>query len=671
MDVWVVAAAAGAGYVAQHLKNLTRVKHYFSDLSSTNAKFYRTESSPNIREVQDKSCPFRSVLPKKKLVKDDYSEETKASQEASSAEMSSTSGFGGENMVALDNFMICSTSCNSNLLPGFLDNGDVLEDWEGRGQNIDEVYSDLSPQLSAREMGFSYVVERNRSRLRTRRTSRQFIKPLTSLESCLMAQLYKEHLDFEEYTFSSTHSPHAPTARPFVVTDGSRIISRQVYESFSSPTGTGNYKLHESTYSQNGEFVLGIPRLPKVASMESHNKAKTGKEKVTRSSNSSRMVNGNFDNSPEGSSGGALDFYLGFSIGIISSFLAHKREIEKLNTLLRQTENLVQDLQEELEMKDSLTMKELAAENYESQDINRESYYKETVHAFSPEQKLDNSTEYRREEHDDKKVEDISLSNIEAELEAELERLELNLSSSKLEKKISILAEVDKDFIADVAEGEFRTNLFDKPYVDRDGTGCSTPCSVHYAVSPRELSLRLHEVIQSQLEERVKELETALENSQRKIKSAESRHMSYWSKSSNNGAGSYEDVFTDEPVIINLSGEALAAYNEAYDEFAKVTESDEEDTPYGLEESNDQEFFQEGQQVLNGGSNHYTQHSFVHGSPPLLSNYQNDVICCSTNENGDSEEEIEKLLIMQIVEKARKGSPVILNAQRALFSTDE
>ncbi|XP_022850517.1 uncharacterized protein LOC111372404 [Olea europaea var. sylvestris] len=661
MDVWIVAAAAGAGYIAKHLKNLTRVKHYFSDLSSANANFYRPESSPNKREVQDKNCPFPSVLLKKKLVKDDYIEENKAYQEASSAEMP----------VPLDNLMICSTSCNSNLLPGILNNEDVLEDWECRGQNIDEVHSDLSPQLSAREMGFSYGVERNRSRLGTRRTSRQFIKPLTSLESCLMAQLYKGHSEIEEYTFSSIHSPHTPTVRPFVVTEGNRIISRQVYESFNSPTGTGNYKLHKSTYSRNGEFVLGIPRLPKVASMESRSKAKSGKEKVTRLSNSSRMVNGNYDNSLQGSSGGALNFYLGFSIGIMSSFLAHKREIEKLNTLLRQTENLVQDLQEELEMKDSLTMKELAVENYESQDRNRDSDYRETVHAFSPEQKLDNSTEYHHEEYDDQKAQNISLSNIEAELEAELERLELNMSSSKLEKKISKLAEVDKDFIADVAEGEFRANSFDKPYVDRDGTGCSTPCSVHYAVSPRELSLRLHEVIQSQLEERVKELETALENSQRKIKSTESKHMPFWNEFSNNGARTCEDSFTEEPVIINLSGEALAAYNEAYDEFTKVTESDEEDAPSGLEESNDQEFFQEGQQVLNGGSNRYTQNSFANGSPPLLSNYQNDVICCGTDENGDSEEEMERLLIRQIVEKARKGSPVILNAQRALSSTDE
>ncbi|CAA2983744.1 uncharacterized protein LOC111401781 [Olea europaea var. sylvestris] len=662
MDVWVVAAAAGAGYLAQHLKNLSLGKHYSSDLSSANANFDRSEP------VEDKHCSFRSVLGKNKLVKDGCREDTKVSQEASAAEMASTSGFGGENTVELENLMICSP--NSNLLPVVLNNEDVLEDWEGRGQNIDEVHSDLSCQLSAREMSFSYGVERKRSRLRTRRTNRRFIKPLTSLESCLLAQLYKEHSEIEEYTFSSTHSPRKPTVRPFVVTDGSRIISRACHESFNSSTGTGKYNLHKSTYSQDGEVVLGIPGLPKFALMKCRNKAKTGKEKVARSSNSSRMVKGNTNNSPEGSSGGALNFYLGLSVGIISSFLAHKGEIEKLNTLLRQTENLVQDLQEELEMKDLLTMKELSVENHESQDIHNDYYYKEAVNALSPEQKVDNSTEYCREEYGDQNVKEISLSNIESELEAELKRLELNMSSSKLEKKISKLAEVDKDFIADVVEGELRGDLFDKPYVDQDENGCSTPCSINHAVSPRELSLRLHEVIQSQLEERVKELETALQNSQRKMKYAESKNAPCWSEFSNNGAGSYEEASTDEPAIINLSGEALAAYNEAYDEFVKVTESDEEDTPSGLEDGNEQEIFQDGQQVHNGSSNHYTRHSFVNGSPPLLPNHRKDIVY-STDENEDDEEEIERMLIRQIVEKARKGSPVILNAQRALLSTDE
>lgn len=87
--------------------------------------------------------------------------------------------------------------------------------------------------------------------------------------------------------------------------------------------------------------------------------------------------------------------------------------MEKLDKLLKHKENLVQDLQEELEMKDSLTVKELAVEDYESQD-----------NSF------------------DKMAEEESLSKIEAELEAELERLESNMNSTRFEAKLSNATEV-------------------------------------------------------------------------------------------------------------------------------------------------------------------------------------------------------------------------------------
>ena len=51
-----------------------------------------------------------------------------------------------------------------------------------------------------------------------------------------------------------------------------------------------------------------------------------------------------------------------------------------MNDLLKQTENLVQDLQDELEMKDSLTVKELAIEDYGSQDTCYRFYNKSDIH---------------------------------------------------------------------------------------------------------------------------------------------------------------------------------------------------------------------------------------------------------------------------------------------------
>jgi Skp family chaperone for outer membrane proteins len=93
--------------------------------------------------------------------------------------------------------------------------------------------------------------------------------------------------------------------------------------------------------------------------------------------------------------------FLGFTFGIIFTSVANKREVDNLNDLLNQTTNLVQDLHEELDMKDLYIVKEVGNE----------------------------------EETDHHKAEDSeAICKIEAELEAELERLELNMKTSSLER---------------------------------------------------------------------------------------------------------------------------------------------------------------------------------------------------------------------------------------------
>ncbi|KAK9278288.1 hypothetical protein L1049_027853 [Liquidambar formosana] len=92
-------------------------------------------------------------------------------------------------------------------------------------------------------------------------------------------------------------------------------------------------------------------------------------------------------------------------------------------------------------MKDSLTMKELSDENYESQDTNEHSFHNRASNDSSPQQDMDKSTKYDAKEPYDYKSEENSgsISKIEAELEAELERLELSMSSSRLKREYPIL----------------------------------------------------------------------------------------------------------------------------------------------------------------------------------------------------------------------------------------
>ena len=133
-----------------------------------------------------------------------------------------------------------------------------------------------------------------------------------------------------------------------------------------------------------------------------------------------------------------LPFYLGFSIGLISSYVANKREIDKLKELLKHTQNLVQDLQEELEMKDSVTVKELSNENCESLDISENSFFGRR------ERNLDSSAKSDDKELFEQNAEEgsESLSKIEAELEAELQRLGLNTHTSSTDQRFSDLHEV-------------------------------------------------------------------------------------------------------------------------------------------------------------------------------------------------------------------------------------
>lgn len=129
-------------------------------------------------------------------------------------------------------------------------------------------------------------------------------------------------------------------------------------------------------------------------------------------------------------------------MGMISSFWKNRKEMDKLNEMLRQSENLVQDLHEELEMKELLTVKELATEDCGSQDAHNDSSNNGALQAPSPKGEMDKSPTNYDEDCQSQKTEEESRSKIEAELEAELERLELTMNSSKLEGKLAELHEV-------------------------------------------------------------------------------------------------------------------------------------------------------------------------------------------------------------------------------------
>ncbi|KAL5544621.1 hypothetical protein UlMin_008405 [Ulmus minor] len=703
MDLWIVAAATCAGYLAKYWQSISRDWDGSLRLSSGDSEFKKSESP---------SCPLRS-LSKRRKQGDDISTDRRVFDSGkldgtSGEEVASTSG---ENMGSFENFKELDVLSISNLQLGFLGNENLKEHEGGRRFTgvVNDGSCDFLPIPATGEMDSANGSTRNKSSLKTERSRTHFLKPKSSLESCLVAQLSKERADMEEYVLSSLPSPSTPSMRTLIVTDGSRRFNTAYSDSFSAQIGIEGTKLHKEVYLEEDEKKYGVPPLPKIGSLDPAKKmkAKTGKGRNGKVSSSRRMINGNeFD-----SQGGSLDesvlFCLGISIGIISSIIANKSEVDKLKDLLKQTENLVQDLQEELEMKDSLTVKELANENYGSQDTSENFIYEKTPKAFTYEQNIDSSARYDDGDSYNQKVDETSesLSKIEAELEAELERLGLSVNAPTLARRWSGIVEVDPDFDPVFVQGELRADTLREQdasgHKSKDGNSTSTPHHYgNYAVCPRELSLRLHEVIQSRLEERVNYLEVALQNSERKVKIMESEHknraempsyqLRYFSNEESPIAKE-ESNSTTQPLVMNLSGEALDAYNEAYEELMKISDSEEEDLPHRLCEIDNTLFSDSfSHQMLQSQNNDgiidlvpnsaIAKEKSVVGflSDKLRLQEEHSFSVQRSNDTSDSQEgtsgsddEMEKQLIKQIVERTKKGSPVVLNAQKLLFSLEE
>lgn len=131
------------------------------------------------------------------------------------------------------------------------------------------------------------------------------------------------------------------------------------------------------------------------------------------------------------------------SIGILWSSLSNKKEFDTLKGTLKRMENLVQDLQDELEMKEGLTVKELPNETSSEHDgkVTFVRISHNIFNLFKPKSYVS----YMLIIDDNIKpqvVDSEAMSKIEAELEAELARLELNITSKRLEEETSDFNEV-------------------------------------------------------------------------------------------------------------------------------------------------------------------------------------------------------------------------------------
>ncbi|XP_010423146.1 PREDICTED: uncharacterized protein LOC104708300 [Camelina sativa] len=457
------------------------------------------------------------------------------------------------------------------------------------------------------------------------------IKPF-SMERSVMSRLHRENLSMEEYMRSPFPSPCGGSVlRPLLVTDGKKVISNNTGDSVSQRV-----------------LECRIPhQLRKLESSVLYAKRGVGNAK----SASRRSDHG------IGSNDAAMLLCIGISIGIMSSFVANQTELNKVRVESKQTDNLVKDLEDDLKTKDSLTVKD---------DLHK-----------GDEKTAENSE---------------SISEIEAELEAELERLEINIKSSNIETKLPDIFELEPDFEEEFAEGELRDDQverhrFDETESKQEWSGSSTPESGNYIVSPRELSLRLLGVINSRYERRIKELEVALQESESRVKQLvveseekkkplsrtwQSHEVMNYKRDTNLPVSGEKNHNPGEiqPLVMNLAGEALNAFNESYEELMDINDYSEEDD---LQCENERQ--EESSLSLTSKSSPWSHKEYIKDSSRTSEDVNfsrlQDLLGLSDEEEEEEEDEMEKHLIKQIVEKTKQGSSAVLNAQKMLFLMEQ
>lgn len=406
MDLWVVAAATGAGYLAKHLHKSAEEKEELSESTSQ----IRDQTRPSCRSSRNNRPKFGDIFLNKN------EDVTNANYEIS-------------DILTLTKSQTSVDQINENT--NVWDNGEL-----GNNQ-----------------------FTRNRS-LRSKRANGLSIKEKNVKKG---------------YIFSPPPSPATPFAAPLIV---NRVVNRDTSDLF------GEFVDGDDTFSLEAKNELLGSRLSR----------QNGLFELPRTWKYHGLPNG------------IILFFAGITIGIISSIIENERELDNMNTLLKQKENLVRDLHEEIEIRDRLTVKEISIED--KQSSNWELDFSSSKHD------LEKSTV------DNPEV----MSKIEAELEAELEKLELKIASAELEvEKISDFVELDPSFELDVVQGDLKIHVAQPANTNQtesdnnaSGTSITHTHSSNYVVSPWELTLRLHELIESRLETRIEELELALKISKNK-----------------------------------------------------------------------------------------------------------------------------------------------------------
>lgn len=224
--------------------------------------------------------------------------------------------------------------------------------------------------------------------------------------------------------------------------------------------------------------------------------------------------------------------------------------------------------------------------------------------------------------------------------------------------------QLDPDFEPDIVQGDLKPTMVNgAPESGNETTDTTTNCSqpANYAVSPWELSLRLHELIESRLETRIKELEIALGDSQNRVPVqgsqsivSERRFFAY-SETESSSTHQSPTCICDEhdkreegPSTKNFASSYLDAYKESNGVFLRVTDKDQEKEDGEYDSISHHGVIMEEDRSV----------TLVQDMPQIWDKQRSTSFM--SNEDSMSEEEgsdeSEMLLIKQIVERRKSGS---------------
>ncbi|WVZ17639.1 hypothetical protein V8G54_010621 [Vigna mungo] len=268
MDLWVVAAAAGAGYLAKYWNRVAKHGDRSCHVSSEDSCFENpvTSSSPSPFAKQARRDDLAEDVCSDGRISDLYTQDGIVTREVASAR-----GFNSEKMHQFWNYSKNDVLSLANLampLSPYDDNFKAVDDSNGQSGQSSGIGGDhgfLIPDSSAEVVPVNSS-SGHKTLLRMKLLSGRVTRPLSSLESCFMAQLYKEHAETEEYVFGSLASQSTAT-RSFHVSNGSQIINREKNSLFSTSFESKEYKLQKAGGRINDENVFGVPSLPKVRSV--------------------------------------------------------------------------------------------------------------------------------------------------------------------------------------------------------------------------------------------------------------------------------------------------------------------------------------------------------------------------------------------------------------------